>query len=371
MSLQREIGAALVTLNEPALPTAVLLQGQGELRPGGGPSDGADALSHALTLAGCVVETCDGGSASSIHASALLVIAGPTASACGKEVVDAVTDHLRQGGRLLAFLDDRAPADLCAALRPFGILAGHLPDCLAQHSLVGIASPVTGSMPTRVVMSMEHNLRIHDKVRYANLLLGDEGDLAMVNPDHPASDGVAHSGIEVLSPRTAEVIEFDRAWLAAKDAEQAKSDPDLPADASWLLRTAPDDAWSEMFTKQLLVPADLAHAAPRDLACACEYAPRAESAQQGIHARAVVWGSRDAASDQCLEAPGYANADLVGSCVAWLTDRARQTSISDLRLASYQANIGDRGVMLLLLALVVMLPCCLLGMAMLMWWDRR
>ncbi len=374
VSLQREVGAALVTLAEPTLPTAIMLQGQGELRPGGGAADGSDELSHDLTLACCAVETREGEAVGSIPASALLVIAGPTVHECGAAVVRAVVGHLRDGGGLLAFLDDQAPADLCAALRPFGILAGGFPASLAQGSLKGIDSAAEPSLPAPVVMSMQHNLKAHDAFPYANLVLLDQGEDVMVNPDHPASDGVAHSGIDVLSPRTGEVLGFDRAWLADKGAEAAaaaKADPDLPERADWLLRTAQGDAWIQLFNKPLREPRGLAHADARTLACACSYAPRADSVRQGVHARAVVWGSRAAVSDGCLGVAGYANADLVRASVAWLTERARQTGIADLRLAAYQASISDRGVMLLLLGLVVVAPCCLLGMAMLMFWDRR
>ncbi len=125
-----------------------------------------------------------------------------------------------------------------------------------------------------------------------------------------------------------------------------------------------------MFTKQLLVPADLAHAAPPRFAFAhAKHAPRAESAQQDIHARAVVWGSRDA-RQRPMPGSAWICQCGPGGLLRGVADRPRAPDL-DQRSAPGELPGEHRRsrVMLLLLALVVMLPCCLLGMAMLMWWD--
>jgi hypothetical protein len=52
LELQREIGGALVSLAETQMPRISLLQGHGELRPGGGADDGINELLRACELAG-------------------------------------------------------------------------------------------------------------------------------------------------------------------------------------------------------------------------------------------------------------------------------------------------------------------------------
>jgi hypothetical protein len=50
--LQREIGGALISLQDNNPPTVAFLQGHGELRPDGGVDDGADEFVRALKLSG-------------------------------------------------------------------------------------------------------------------------------------------------------------------------------------------------------------------------------------------------------------------------------------------------------------------------------
>lgn len=372
IALQPELGGALAILDDPHPPQVVLLQGHGELHPGGGPNDGGDELAHTITLSGCVVSWRETGSLATISSSALLVLPGPTAPAIGEDVLRLVRNHLHDGGRLLAFLDDRAPTDLCGMLRERGVLVGTLPEALVQHDLPHVIDPQAPGMPPLVVMSMAHNYVTHaGQFPYENLVLSDAGGVAMINAASPATATVAQAGTEILSPRTTEVLALTREELARVDPDLARRWTTGPDVAQWLLSTAPQDAWRQPFGRALMQPTAVEHLPPLHLACWCEYAPTADSAQQGMPARMVVWGSRNAVSDGILGLPGFGNAELVRALVAALTNRTAPTGIAALRLRGYQADISAHGLWLLLAGLVVALPCCMLGAAMLTWWDRR
>jgi hypothetical protein len=178
----------------------------------------------------------------------------------------------------------------------------------------------------------------------------------------------------VLSPRTCEVERFTPQWLADKDAELAKrfaASGLAPRSATLLLSTAPGDAWTQPLAPMLRAPQGLEQADARALAWALEYPPSAGSVREGEGARIIAWGSREAASDGVLAQAGFANADLLRDMAGWLSRRTAPNDIPPTRLIAYQAALSDRALWLLLGVLVGVVPCVLLGGAMLTWWDRR
>ncbi len=237
--------------------------------------------------------------------------------------------------------------------------------------LSGLLDPLTASAPAHVVMSLEHNTRVHPgELRFPNLLLSNSHDGTMISPSHPVTATLATSGMEVLCPRSTGLLCLDRAWVANQDQALAASWPLAPAAVAPLLTTVPGDSWSQPFDQAVVVPKSLAQKEPHQLACALEYPPAADSVQQGVGARIIIWASREAVSDGVLGQAGYANADLVRDMASWTVQRQPPTAIADLTLGQYRVAVGEQGVYILL-AILVMIPMALLGGAMLTWWDRR
>jgi hypothetical protein len=371
--MQREIGGALIALNDEHPPRAALMQGHGELRPGGGANDGCDELAHALELAGWTVALHDG--SSPLPADALAVLAGPTA-ALGESALTALAQHMRDGGALLVLADDRAPADLCAFLRQRGLLLGSgYPTGIADGQWSQLLDAAPPTLPAAVVHSMHHYFT-GQEAGFPNhrLLLGDLPGAPMIEQGHPATQAVAASGVFVLSPRTGEIERFTPERLADKDAEVAKrfaASGLAPRTTTMLLSTAPGDAWTQPFAPTLRAPQGLEQADARALAWALEYAPSERSVREGMGARIIAWGSREAASDGVLAQAGFANADLLRGMASWLSGRSAPTDIPRTDLRIYQAALSDGALWLLLGMLVGVVPCVLLGGAMLTWWDRR
>lgn len=376
LTLQSELGGALLALADARVPRAALLQGHGELAPGGPDVDSADELGQALRLAGFAPSVFEAGGSSALPADALLVVAGPTRP-LGDAALATMTQHLQDGGAALVLADDRAPDDLARWLRARGVLAaGGFPTSLAQGDPSGLLDPAAPGMPGTVLHSRSFHFGGQERgFPHHNLELGVYGDNAsLLNGQHPITASLATERVRVLSPRTSEVMAFTPAWLAERDATlgaRFAAYPTAPTSAEWLLTTAPGDAWRQRFTPVLAMPEGLDQADGHALAWALEYPPHAESARHGVAARMIVWGSRQAASDAVLAQEAFANADLLRGMTAWLARRAAPPDIAHAPRRAFQTDLDDRGLYVLLAGLVVVLPCLMLGAAMLTWWDRR
>jgi len=376
LTLQRDIGAGLNVLNDPHPPLAVIVQGHGELRPDGGASDGCDALMHALALGGMRVSTFQADGAGHAPADSLLILAGPRHD-LGAPGIDLVRTHLRDGGAVLACVDDQAPGDLCGYLRTRGVLCGGgYPRALAHNDLSGLLDASVATEPAAVVYSWSHNFSGDSHAfPYPNLLLGNaDAPTPMINPQHPATAGVAAAAVPVLSPETTQVEALSPAYVhsvAPAVAERWGASGLAPQTTTKLLSTEADDAWRQIFGPDLHQPEGWEHAQPLGLAWAVEYPADAQSVQDGQGGRLIVWGSRQALSDGVLSQPLFANGDVLRSMAAWLVHRAPLTTIPDTPLIAYHARLGERGMAWFIGVMVVVLPIVLLGGAMLTWIDRR
>jgi len=376
LTLQRDIGAGLNVLNDPHPPLALLVQGHGELRPGGGASDGCDALIHALALGGMTVRTFQADGASHVPADSLLILAGPRHD-LGASGIDLVRNHLRDGGAVLACIDDQAPTDVCGYLRTRGVLVGAgYPQSLQQNDLSGLLEASTPTEPAAVVYSWGHNFSGDSHAfPYPNLLLSNaDAPTPMINPQHPATAGVAALAVPLLSPETTQVEALSLVYvrsLAPSVAERWSESGLAPASTTKLLSTEADDAWRQIFGPDLRQPQGWEHAQPLGLAWAVEYPADAQSVQDGQGGRLIVWGSRQAVSDGVLSQPLFANGDAVRAMAAWLVHRAPLTTIPDTPLIAYHARLGERGMAWFIGLMVIVLPITLLGGAMLTWIDRR
>jgi hypothetical protein len=373
--LQRDVGGALVALADPHPPQVSLLQGHGELRPGGGGEDGADRLVRTLELAGFVVTPVDPARGGRIAVSSLLLIAGPVAP-LGPDA-EMVRMHLADGGALLALIDDRAPADLSLLLRTRGVLAGaalpaNLRPVLEHGDLAAALGPQGASLPPRVVVSLQrHAVGQEAAFPHHNLLLED----ALVNPAHPVTAQVAASGQSILSPWTSPVQVLHPGSFTDEVAQRLQAAYTTlgtpPFAATPLLQSATGDAWTKARGDPLQVPDGLARQSPLPLAWAIESLQTHDSVRDDRGARLLVWGSRQAASDGVLGQGRFANADLLVDGARWLLRRERSTAIPEAETAVFRLDAGDGVLQLLRALLVAVIPCACIGMAILMWWDRR
>ncbi len=362
LTLQRELGGALVTLADTNPPKALLLAGHGELRSRGGAADGDDLLAHTLELAGYAVDRRDSASAAPIPPDAVLVVGGPM-SPLGREL-DALSAHLTDGGGALILADDRTPADLNAWLRRRGFFLGDPPAELNP------AAPVSATPPGIVVSLRRHVVGQEAAFPHPNLAI----DGPLINPDHPVSGPVANGGVALLSPFTTAVWVLDPAMVGAQAQALAGAFTALgtpPFQGATLLRTAPADAWLKSRAAPFAVPENLENRGFLPLAGAIEYAPATESVRAGVGGRLLVWGSRQAASDGVLGRGVFANEELLRRGVDWLARRTAPTSIPPAELTAFRVDATDQTLWFLFAALVLILPCIFLGGAMLTWWDRR
>lgn len=359
--LQREVGGALVTLAEPTLPPAYLLQGHGELRAGGGPENGGEHLAHSLALAGFQVSAIDGTRTQQPSPEGLLVVAGPT-SALGERDLTLLTQHLQDGGGMLLLADDRAPADLTTWLRRRGVFLG------------GAAQPDPGSdapNPGMVVVSLRRHF-VGQEAAFPHHNLAIDGEL--LNPQHPVTMPLATGGVPLISPWTTAV------FLLQPDPQDPESAPLIrryqelgtqPFLGQVLLRTAQADVWTKPRAAPLEAPQDLDKRPPLPVAWAIEYQAAPDSVRANVGGRLLVWGSRQAVSDGVLAQANFANDQLVRQASAWAARRSAASDIPDAEIAAFQVNASDNGLFLIMAALLALVPCCCLGAAMLTWWDRR
>lgn len=362
--LQRDVGGALLTLAQPALAPARLLQGHGELRPGGGGEDGADRLAHLLTLAGFEVAPIGPDRRADPAPEAVLVVAGPTA-ALGERDLRLLNDHLRDGGGALLAVDDRTPPDLGAWLRRRGLLS----DAARPIDPQALLDAGAAIAPATVLVSLRHHVAGREAA-FPNHNLA----IVAANPEHAASQSLAGSGRVLLLPWTVGLdalppAAFGPRGQAMEAAYAAIGTP--PFAPVWLLASEPGDVWMKPRAAPLAAPDQLAQAPARALAWALEYAPAADSVRAGMGGRLVVLGSRQALSDGVLAQDHFANGDLVRAAATWLARRAAAQDIPAAEVASFQVRAGDGALTAILVLLLAVLPCACLGAAMLMWWDRR
>lgn len=360
--LQRDVGGALVTLAEENLPMAYIMQGHGELRPGGGAENGGQLLRDSLALAGFQVQQVDGTTTQAPSADGILVLAGPT-SALGERDVKLVDQHLHDGGGLLILADDQAPNDLIWWLRRHGLFVGGrtLPDPSSN-----------APNPAQIVVTLYHFFK-GQEAAFPNHRLLIDGSL--LNPAQPITKALAAGGVDLFSPWTSPVMllqpatpnqEVNAALIAAYEKVATQ-----PFTGQPLFRTEAGDAWEKPRAAPLEAPTDLAQHPPLALAWSVEYQATPDSARAGVGGRIVVWGSRAALSDGVLAQANFANDQFLRQAGAWLARRTAATDIPEAEVAAFQVNASDNALFLILGGLLAVIPCLCLGLAMLTWWDRR
>ncbi len=367
--LQREIGGALVALADPQPPLAAVLQGHGELRPGGGGEDGCDLALRDLELAGFRVALLDAARPGSFPAEALLVVPGPTAPLGSRDIAD-LDRHLHDGGSALVLADDRAPADLTAWLRRRGVLggAGVPQDVIDRRGVEWVADAQAKLVPNGVLRSTAYHIGGHED----HLLLA--GDTCL-NDRHDITRALAAGGRSLLLPRTAQVVALDLVRHEAVFPGLAKryAAAGIPPFATArLLATRPGDAWIQAWN-EVLKPQQ---GQSEGDAFACAVAVVFQQAQDSAQAarpdggRLLVLGSRQAASNQVLYQRSFANSQFLSESATWLMRRAGATAIPEAETAAFQVRGTNRHLTIVGI-LLVLVPCALLGVAMLAWWDRR
>ncbi len=186
--LQREVGGALLTLAEPDLQPAYLLQGHGELRPDAAAPDSANLLVRGLALAGFAVTRLDASTAQQPSPHGVVVVAGPTGS-MGDHDLKILGQHLQDGGGILVLADDRATSDIAVWLRRRGVFLGDLGPKVDPAASFGNPGLITVSL-RRHFVGQEAEFPHH------NLLL----DGPLLNPAHPVSQALIAPGLQFLSP---------------------------------------------------------------------------------------------------------------------------------------------------------------------------
>lgn len=359
--LQREVGGALVTLGEPNLPPAYLLQGHGELRANGGSEHGGDHLAHTLALAGFQVSVLDGTRTQAPSPAGLVVVAGAT-NALGERDLKLLSQHLQDGGGMVILADDRTPDDLTRWLRRHGVFLG------------AVTTPDPGSEagnPSRILVSLRHHFVGQEAAfPHHNLLL----DGQQINPQHPATLPLVAGGVPLLSPWSSPV------FVVQPDPQRAETAPLIqryrelgtqPFLGVPLLGTVGGDAFDKPRAAALEAPADLAERPPTPLAWAIEYQPASDSVQANVGGRLVVWGSRHGASDGVLAQANFANDQLLRLAATWAARRSAASDIPEAEIAAFQVEASDTALFWIMAVMLALIPCLFFGAGMLTWWDRR
>jgi len=359
--LQRDLGGGLLTLADPKPPGARFFQGHGELAPDGD-LDGGGALVRAFELAG--FRTAFGGTTPAVDEIA--VLAGPTAP-LGEIAIAALERHLKDGGSMMVFADDRCPNDLAALLRRRGILmASGVP-----REPQGLIDPQAAPAPSKVVVSLRNHADIPDDFPYFNLQLSGE----FIQPQHPASAAVAKSGQYVISPWTTPVSllpigpDTEPELLAALKEQQLLppwAEPPTP-----LLVSAAHDAWVVGRQEIPKVPGDMDKLPALPLAVACIYRSDESSARHGEQSRIVVWGSRQAITNRILYQAHYANQALAVDMAKWAANRGKANPIPVAEIRAFQVAASERSLYLIMALMVAVVPCMAIGGALLAFLHRR
>ncbi len=367
--LQREVGGALVALADPRPPLAVVLQGHGELRPGGGRDDGCDLALRDLELSGFQLALVDAARPGSFPADALVIVPGPTAPLGARDVAD-LERHLHDGGSALVLADDRAPADLTAWLRRRGVLggAGVPQDVIERRGVAWVDDAQAKLVPNGVLRSMANHLGGQEDHL---LLAGSE----CLNDQQEITRALAAGGRSLLLPRTAQVVAFDLAKHEAVFPGLAKRFAIAgvpPFAVARLAATRPGDAWIQAWNEVLKPQQGQTEGDAFACAVAVIYQQAQDSAQAARPdgGRLVVVGSRQAASNLVLAQRSFANSQFLSESATWLLRRSGATAIPEAETAAFQVRCTNRGLTIVGI-LLVLVPCIFLGVAMLAWWDRR
>jgi hypothetical protein len=379
--LQREVGGALLALRRERATPAYLLQGHGELRPGGGALDGADGLAQRLVHAGFAVEWLDEPRLQRLGRvpdDGILVIPGPTAP-IPDGTLDMFRRHLADGGSAALFVDDRLPVKLALLLRLRGVLVGPgFPEDFPETA-DGIFDPTRPWQPLGIVVSEQAVGKSFDR-----LLVADNRSSYLAN-QHPVIRKTQASGGTLLCPRATRVEVLPPRFLAlrlgvAPDQQAAAIDGfaqryaavgTTPFTGLDLFGFKPGQAWLVSDLRQFLEPpANLAAWPPFALAWAVEYARSADSVgERG--GRLLVWGSRQAVADGTLATEGFANETVLTDGCRWLADIGGDNLVPPAATRAFGLRTS-RGTFNLLMALyAAVIPCLCIGAAIICWLERR
>jgi hypothetical protein len=366
LTLQREIGGALIALADPNQPILFFSEGHGELRPDGGDEHGSAMLMRELRSSGFRCERFNSTVQQQVP-NGVLVLAGPmgerTGANYGKAELDMLSEHLDNGGSILVLADDRIQLDLALWLRRRTILIGPTLVPISAEELLRDAAPTRAP---QVLASHQHHLAGSDPATHFVLVL-DRAEC--FDQAHPATEGAARLRQNILSPFTSEVEFIGQDEKIA--AEIIRSDL-MPAHGTdELMTTYPGDAWPNGRFEPLTVPENLAELGPLPIACAVEWDPKPGSSRADKGGRMIVWGSRQAACDGLIGRNAYGNSTLIAEMCSWLARRDPPPEIPPTETASYRVLVGETALFWLMAALVALIPCSALGIAMLAWWDRR
>jgi hypothetical protein len=369
--LQREIGGALINLRNTKQQPVLLIQGHGELRPGAHPGNSANILVDNFKLAGFTVAPFDAKTLAEfgrLPAEAIVVVAGPT-SPLGDQMLQALDNHLRDGGAMLVLGDHRMGPKLSDLLRQRGIVLGaHHNPVLRDGVLTAIKDgPV---QPPHLLYSQEHSVGRDGSFHRLVLnpqrsFFGDEFDImATSRNEGRLANSTASIPVRVADPR----LFPDQAEALLEALQQHQS----PApQASPLLTLPQNSSWVGSPTPQQIPPQNLNATGQYVLAWALQYPREDGSATQSNGARVIVWGSRQAASDAILGGENYANGQLLTDMMQWLSNRSDQVRIPPTSFQAFRVDAEEGTLTRLLAILVAIIPCCMLGVAMIAWWERR
>jgi ABC-type uncharacterized transport system len=378
--LQREIGGALISLQDNNPPVIAFLQGHGELRPAGGADDGADELIHAFTLGGFRVTLTELARGDRIPNDALLCLAGPTAP-LGSDIT-AIKNHLTDGGALMLFGDDRLPLDLALFLRTRGILMGPaLPTALpaalrGERDFVSVLQPHSDNLTSRIIVSLRHHV-VGQEAQFPHHNLFLDGDV--LNHQHQVLQRVGTSGQPLISPWSTAIHilqpqQFDqendtaiRQSLLAAYATFGTA----PFAATRLAHSVAGDAWLKERSAPFVVPEQLA----QQPTIPCAWALTMNAHQASVSAqrenRLFLWGSRQAASDGILLQQRFANSNAWVDAARWAMHREQANVIPEAETKAFRVDASDSALLWIAALLIAVIPCLCIGAAILTWWDRR
>ena len=369
--LQRELGGALQNLQNDQQPTVLMIQGHGELRPGGGMENGASTLVRNWELAGFTVAPFDQKALSQLGrlpAEAVVVLAGPTVP-LGDTMLQAIATHLRDGGPLLLMADHRISEPLSNLLRQRGIFIG------PYHEASYITKPLPSLekatlQPAHLLYSEQHSSGRDGS--FHRLILRPE--LSFFTDSFDIMASTRNEGRLINSTASVPVSVADpRFWpdqqAAITAALEKNNCPNF--EASPLLVLPSSESWVGPLAARQNPPRTLTDQGQVSIAWAIEYTAASQSTTSSKGARIVVWGSRQAASDGILAGESYANGQVLSDILGWLSNRGEQVRIPKASFTPFRVDAEKSTMNWLLAFLVAVIPCCLLGVAMIAWWERR
>ena len=345
---QRSLGGGLVALRRDQTTPLYLLQGHGELAIAGATADDScRLLIERLRFAAYETVAVDEATLAQdgwgrLPDDGLVLVLGPTRP-LGERSCRLLRDYLRAGGRLLACIDDRCPADLLGVFKDFGLL----------RSDAGI------------IQAQQHIAYGPDRAQHRLIL-----DQAFGILPHSITARLLEERASVLSPRSvrlrypAQLRPEQRRALT----EQGVHAPDLqhsadllavPLGPTWEAPAsdrAPPDIDQESLGRPLVLASDL------------RYPPLPGTA---TGPRILCWGSRDGAADSSLQRTAFANELFLLDLLADLGDQAAAVPIDPQPLASYELTVEPTTLRWLMAVLVAILPSSMIGIAILVWWERR